>query len=346
VNTREVELLLKAAKYEFPLPKESKEPIPTIPEVLDIIKKITNPNDKKLSEVLVRAVKYDHPEIVKALLQAKVNPNIPIPRPLLSYAAENGHQEMVQSFIAAKADINAMDFIGKTALFFSVASKNQVVIQSLLDAKANPNLKGENIDSPLTLACSTNQPDTIIRLINAGVKITKEGTSESEFDCLIRATTCDFNAPTPKQLEETLPVINLLLNQNALLNSPFGFSLYQYLRDCDQRNPLIEDSYIKLCQYLEKPCGDEKKDAWNKKCVLEPTRDYLKKLQAVMQYKEKKDYDYVSSSQVCNAVKVEELHKRICEELVKKRYPWLSYLGLAPTVQPDLEVQPSKKRTF
>ena len=80
---------------------------------------------------------------VKALLAAKadVNATDPDGTTALFLAAQNGHLEVVQALLAAKADVNAKTANGATALFIASAYGHLEVVRALLAANADVTVK-------------------------------------------------------------------------------------------------------------------------------------------------------------------------------------------------------------
>ncbi len=64
-----------------------------------------------------------------------------LPRMNLIDAVRQNNIDEVQSYIAAKADLNARDNIGWTALMWATYCGHENMVKLLIDAKANLNIK-------------------------------------------------------------------------------------------------------------------------------------------------------------------------------------------------------------
>lgn len=348
MNTRELELLLKSVQSEYPIPKE---PMPILSELLAMIKKLSasdshlEAKDENLANILVEAVHHNHKEIVKALLDEKVNPNVKDKNGSLALhrAALNGHKEILNLLMNAEANVNAVNDKGITALFCSITEKKHEVISLLLEKKADPN--GNQDCSLLSYAALTNQPDILITLLKAGAHPTNK--KPSELDELLGHYCPDLDGnirPGMKQeqIVKALPAIHLLLSKNALLNFPLF--LYNYLRVLDQRNPLVKDSFLKLCEYLKKPPLNIKDERAGH--ILLETRTYLEKLEVVMEYKSVKkqelfgslaDFDNIAWDLAYNRKFDAKLVEKLYIDICKKEHPYLFMMGLKSDVKPKAE---------
>jgi len=91
-------------------------------------------------------------EVLKALVKAKadVNARNVNGRTALHFAAMAHVVENVKILVAAGADVDARDYLlGATALHFAVESRDKSVIDALLVAEANVNLKNKKGESAL-----------------------------------------------------------------------------------------------------------------------------------------------------------------------------------------------------
>jgi ankyrin repeat protein len=83
-------------------------------------------------------------------------------------AARDGVEGEVSKLLAARADVNAHDDTGATALSWAVVRNNASVVARLLKARANPNLADANGITPLMLAINGGFSDSVRQLLAAG----------------------------------------------------------------------------------------------------------------------------------------------------------------------------------
>lgn len=80
-------------------------------------------------------------------------------------AAATGDVAQVKEHVGKKADLNAPDTFGNTALSYAVEAYNVDVVKILLDGGANPNAKDRNGATPLMTACISGQLDVVEVLV-------------------------------------------------------------------------------------------------------------------------------------------------------------------------------------
>ena len=98
-----------------------------------------NYNTEERSLDLIRAVKLNHVDTVKMLLDAKVNIDVANSHGFTAFtvAAGEGRTACLQMLLDAKADINAVDKSGYTALIAAAGCGQTACLQFLLDLKAD-----------------------------------------------------------------------------------------------------------------------------------------------------------------------------------------------------------------
>jgi ankyrin repeat protein len=115
---------------------------------------------------------------VKALLAAKadVNATDPDGTTALFLAAQNGHLEVVQALLAAKADVNAKTANGATALFIASAYGHLEVVRALLAAKADVTVKraGDG-GTALFIAAQEGRLEVVRALLAANADVNAKG---------------------------------------------------------------------------------------------------------------------------------------------------------------------------
>ncbi len=87
------------------------------------------------------------------------------PGKTLYEAAATGDVAQVKEYVDKKADLNAPDAQGNTALKLAVEAYNVDVVKLLLDGGANPNTKDRNGSTPLMAACMSGQKDVVETLL-------------------------------------------------------------------------------------------------------------------------------------------------------------------------------------
>ena len=109
---------------------------------------------------LIAASWSGHPDVVQTLLAAGANVNARNDdgRTALAIASERGHLEVVQALLAARSEVNARNGGGRTALALASEQGHLQVVQALIAAKAdlNTTVPGETAgtyDTPLAGCC-------------------------------------------------------------------------------------------------------------------------------------------------------------------------------------------------
>jgi hypothetical protein len=96
----------------------------------------------------------------------------------LGEAVAAGNLELVQTLLDAGADANLRNSAGQTALMRLDDDGTVEIVLALIDAGAKVNLKDEDGDSALTVAAAEEKPDVLQALLDAGAKVNaknKEG---------------------------------------------------------------------------------------------------------------------------------------------------------------------------
>ncbi|KAG9237982.1 hypothetical protein BJ875DRAFT_480792 [Amylocarpus encephaloides] len=128
---------------------------------------------KELSHWLLQCAGDGHLEVIQRLLDAKADVNTPASehgRTALQAAAGGGHLEVVQRLLDAKADVNATPaiFHGRTTLQAAAGGGHLEVVQRLLDAKADVNTPAsEHRRTALQAATDSGHLEVAQRLIDA-----------------------------------------------------------------------------------------------------------------------------------------------------------------------------------
>ena len=84
------------------------------------------------------------------------------------HALLEGMENQVEALIARKANVNAVDDAGVTALGLAVSGGNLQIVQRLLRAGANPNLPDSNGVTPLFVAIENGSMPLVRQLLDSG----------------------------------------------------------------------------------------------------------------------------------------------------------------------------------
>ncbi len=121
---------------------------------------------------LLMAAQNGHREIVEALIDAKADVNAVNQEngtvPLLM-AAQEGYREIVEALIDAKADVNAVNQENGTfPLLMAAQNGHREIVKALIDAKADVNaVNQENGTFPLLMAAQIGHSEIVKALIDA-----------------------------------------------------------------------------------------------------------------------------------------------------------------------------------
>lgn len=118
---------------------------------------------------LMLAVKYNHPDILKVLLEASADPNLRnnYGSTALFMAINFNNIEMVKSLLHAKADPSCMNNTTASAIHIAANEGQLEIVKALFEAKSNTNQTyGENITA-LYLAVQNNHFDVVVTLLEA-----------------------------------------------------------------------------------------------------------------------------------------------------------------------------------
>jgi ankyrin repeat protein len=176
--------------------------------------------DAEGSTPLIRAVEAGKPDVVRALLQSKVNLNkIKGPRNFggggtALHSAINGSQdEIADILIAAGVDIDAVDARGETALMLAARRNDTSLVEKLIERDANVNLQDESLWTALMKAVVSGnfraQMQGIEKVVKAGVTLEainsgiKAGISPSTRDTRAQMDTIDKLVRAGSDLEAT-----------------------------------------------------------------------------------------------------------------------------------------------
>ena len=136
------------------------------------------------------AVFYDHPEILRILLEAGTDPNIHGEHvPALHVAAANDNIEAAVILISHGAAIDLRDAVNNdTALIYGIRDDKFRVAEYLLEAGADPNLTDRHGFTPLHIAVARNDTNLTRSLLDHGAAINVRTPSDGRTPLMIAVT--------------------------------------------------------------------------------------------------------------------------------------------------------------
>ena len=161
----------------------------TAQEIRTELFKKANPNaeDDDGVTALMRAAKYNTPDVVSILLKAgaDVNAKHDEGTTALMWAAAYNTPEVISVLLKARADLNAKHDDGYTALMFAAAYNTPEAVSVLLKAGADFNAKhNDGVTALMAAAAQNNNPEVISVLLKAGADVNvrdKNGKTALEF---------------------------------------------------------------------------------------------------------------------------------------------------------------------
>lgn len=127
-----------------------------------------NSRNRNQETALMAAIQQGQAAAVDALIEA----GAALTPPTLHFAAEHGYIRMVQKLIEARAEVNGLDHLGRTALHTASQEKSVDVVSLLLESNADVNAETQDGDTPLSLACARTTArvgEGVMAVINAAI---------------------------------------------------------------------------------------------------------------------------------------------------------------------------------
>ncbi len=122
----------------------------------------TDLGDNEHKTALYRAVDRGNVKVVQLLLAHGANPNERTsqnyPLLIIATAGNKPDLDIVAALLKAKADVNAADSSGQTALYYAVRDSRMDLAEMLLAAGADPNLRTKEGQTPLDLVKEQSSP--------------------------------------------------------------------------------------------------------------------------------------------------------------------------------------------
>ena len=171
----------------------------------------------KYTPLMVACV-YNHPDVIKALLQeksVKIDQKDRFGLTALMIACQH-NPEVVEDLIEAGADPNVQSVNAKTALTFALGHNLQVV-PILISGGADLNYGGPNEWTPLIYTCITNEKATCLQLIEAGANI---NLCDNKYGGTPLMYACQFTDYSDKNTKEDLyEIVQALIYAGADVNT-------------------------------------------------------------------------------------------------------------------------------
>lgn len=144
-------------------------------KVMAYVKKGVNIDQKNQARwtALAYACKYNHPEIVKFLVEngANINETVNTGSTPLAVALLSGNFDIADYLIKKKADVNKPDIMGMTPLMWAAKDGNLKVVKYLLENGSNVNAQNNNSRSVLEVTINSDVKDF---LRSKGAKTSQE----------------------------------------------------------------------------------------------------------------------------------------------------------------------------
>ena len=203
-------------------------------------------------EPLIKAAQADDLEAVREAL-ASVDANIrdkSTQTTALEHAVRHANRDIIQLLLWAKADVNARDRTGQTALMMLGESITPEIIWDLIHAGARVNLRDNDGDTALSEVASFNNSEALKTLLDAGAKV--NGTNNNGETALMKAAS-----------EGWVNNIRILVQAGADLNqrNKHGKTALSYARENDQQAAVRLLISLGAIEFEEKEKEGEPRDS-------------------------------------------------------------------------------------
>lgn len=228
---------------------ESLTKCPECNEAFDRPAKLRRGDTTSLEARLINAAARGDLENVRDLLErkAQIDARDPSGHTALMAAAVNGRIEVIRMLAERRANINALDDLGTSPLSFSASNQQLDAVKLLLELGARVNVQSKFGRTAL-MSASTNYSISIVRLLlDAGANIDLQdelGMTALMYACRKRDR-IDFYKVTVRQEDQVLVVQALLDAQqtnNIDMQSNIGFTALFYA--CDDGNTQVVQKLV------------------------------------------------------------------------------------------------------
>jgi ankyrin repeat protein len=184
-------------------------------------------NEEKNKRLLIEASKDGKIEVVKSLIDTGVDINTTNSNGFTSLilASERCHTEIIELLVKAGADVNLKDGrYGSTALIFATYHDCEEIVKLLIKAKSDTNIVNEDGNSALIMASKYKFTNIVKILINAGANVNAKDAQNGN-TALIYASDNSFEENVKLLIKEKsdINLVNKDGNSALMVASTNGF---------------------------------------------------------------------------------------------------------------------------
>ena len=182
---------------------------------------IINATDSFGKTPLLYASRRGDLEAVKSLIDngADVNISDSMRRSPLHMAARSRSIPIIKSLMNSGADPNAANFLNESAAHYACYEENSVgLVQLLLDAKSDVNLRSKYGRTMLDIAAQFGHPELVRYLIKSGAKTEGSKPTQWELEPLGRAILGKNHGAIRVLLEERVKTDSVDINEESILH--------------------------------------------------------------------------------------------------------------------------------
>lgn len=155
------------------------------------------------------AITNNSKKVTQALINAGVDLNKPSiwGKTPIQVASQNGYIEILNMLLASgRVNVDAVDNFGCTAMHTAIQNNKNTILESLIQAKANPNLHDHFGRTPLHTAAEFGRNQSAALLLNANIEVNPlDNFGNTPLDAICRLSF------TPERIE----ILKLLLQHGA-----------------------------------------------------------------------------------------------------------------------------------
>ena len=226
----------------------------------EISRPIINATDSFGKTPLLYASRRGDLEAVNSLIQngADVNISDSMRRSPLHMAARSRSVPIIKSLMDSGADPNAANFLNESAAHYACYEENSVLlVQRLLDAKSDVNMRSKYGRTMLDIAAQFGNPALVKYLIKSGAKTEGSKPTQWELEPLGRAILSKNHGAIRVLLEERVKTDSVDINQESILHFLARHGDREVIQDfyCCEQLPVDADCANAANKNAERP-GD------------------------------------------------------------------------------------------